>query len=1039
MGHSPEDGASGDFQIGQMVSLRADPRVVGAVVAVLPGDPEYRYTVFHDGRARVYYTSQLQPAAVAEAPQELVSLPEFTAYLTAVEVGQPASSTLHSRNSARIDFIPYQFRPVLRFIRSDRPRMLLADGVGVGKTIEAGLILRELQARQDVQSVLIVCPRPLVTERKWEIEMRRFGERFVHLDGQALRLCLRELDIGGEWPQEYRKAILPYSLFDEALLFGSGNHPGLRGRGLLAADPPPHFDLLIVDEAHHIKNPETHAHRAVRYLCDQAEAVLFLTATPIQLGSGDLFTLLNCIRPDIIIDQPSFEHMAEPNPLINRAVQCARSQSPTWHLDALSALAAAAQTPWGSAVLAKDPRLQAVTERLRQQPASAEERVALVNDIEQLHTFSGMLSRTRRRDIGDFTVRKPETIRIEFTPEQRGLHDALLAVQARIMSELHGDSSVPFLMTTIRRQAASCLPALAPLLREILTRRLDELTLEEADDSFEGLSDRAVDAIERAIDAVLALAEALPADDPKLDALMRVIAQKRRLPNRRLMLFSSFRHTLGYLYQQLHSAGYRVAQVHGGTPDDERVRYRERFELSPEDPSAIDILLFSEIGCEGLDYQFCDCMVNYDLPWNPMRIEQRIGRIDRNGQRSESIAIYNLIVENTVDADIYDRCLVRIGIFNEALGASEEILGEITQQIRSVAESLQLTPEERQLKLQQIADNQIRRLHEERRLEEQQAELLGLTVPTSTAHREVEEACSRWLSAVAVEAMVKYYLSRTCGEGSYILGEGEVRTLRLSQDSRNSLLDDFRKTMRGATGLEHRLWENWLKGAEPTMRITFDSAVASDQPNVALISALHPLVRQAATQLQLKHPLITAFEYAGPDAAAGLYTFAVYRWEYRGMRGGQSLLAVTDCPVSSDRFMHLVAEGRDVPPDRGSPPPQSALDDLDAQHYRLWSEARRKHQGQTALLSQYRRESLQTSHQGRVAALKDQLSQAHNERIRRMRLAQLTAAENDLRRQLAELEAAADRADIMAEPIAFGTMHILQGARDGDGLREDSS
>ncbi|MEN6547777.1 MAG: helicase-related protein, partial [Armatimonadia bacterium] len=804
-----------DFQVGQLVALRADPHVFGAVVAVVASEPENRYSVFHDGRARSYYASQLQAHDAAQPPEDVVPLSEFTAYLTAVEVSQPAASTLHSLNSARIDFIPYQFRPVLRFIRSDRPRMLLADGVGVGKTIEAGLILRELQARQDVQSVLIICPRPLVTERKWEVEMRRFGERFVHLNGESLRYCLRELDLDGVWPQEYRKAIMPYSLFDEALLFGTGNHSGLRGRGLLAADPPPQFDMLIVDEAHHIKNSETHAHRAVRYLCDHAEAVLFLTATPIQLGSNDLFTLLNCIRPDLIIDQPSFEHMAAPNPHINKAVQHARAQGPTWQADAASALTKAVQTPWGQAVLDKDPRLHSTTDRLAQAALSPEERVSLINDMEQLHTFSGMLSRTRRRDIGDFTIRKPETIRVEFTQEQRVLHDAVLAVQARIMSELHGEHSVAFLMTTIRRQAASCLPALAPLLKHILTRRLDELVLEEADESYEGVSDKALLRIETAVRQVLAMAEVLPSYDPKLEALMRVIAEKQRLPNRRLMLFSSFRHTLAYLFENLHKAGYRVAQVHGGTPDEERVRARERFELPAEDPEAVDILLFSEIGCEGLDYQFCDCMVNYDLPWNPMRIEQRIGRIDRNGQRSETVAIYNLITKDTVDADIYDRCLLRIGIFDEALGASEEILGEITQQIRSVAESLKLTPGERQAKLQQIADNQIRKLQEERRLEEQQAELLGLSVPVATASQEVDDASSRWLSSNSVEAMVKHYLGRVCGgQGTYILGDGGVRTLRLSQDARHLLLADFRRTMKAATGLEHRLWEDWLKGSE---------------------------------------------------------------------------------------------------------------------------------------------------------------------------------------------------------------------------------
>ncbi|MGQ9663271.1 MAG: hypothetical protein ACUVWX_13180 [Kiritimatiellia bacterium] len=94
--------------------------------------------------------------------------------------------------------------------------------VGVGKTIEAGLILRELQARRDIRSVLIVCPRPLVTERKWMNEMKRFEERFTHLDGGTLRYCINEMDLEGVWPEQYQRAIVPYSLFDEVLLSGSG-------------------------------------------------------------------------------------------------------------------------------------------------------------------------------------------------------------------------------------------------------------------------------------------------------------------------------------------------------------------------------------------------------------------------------------------------------------------------------------------------------------------------------------------------------------------------------------------------------------------------------------------------------------------------------------------------------------------------------------------------------------------------------------------------------------------------------------------------
>ena len=169
---------------------------------------------------QTYYESQLA-APVPMSGFNILSLPEFYGHLTAIQIRHPALAVLYSLHAGRIDCVPYQFRPVLKFVRAERPRLLIADGVGVGKTIEAGLILRELQARRDIRRVLIICPKPLITERKWEVEMRRFDERFLPLDGDKLRYCIRETDLDGVWPEQYSQAIIPYSQFDEGLLFGS--------------------------------------------------------------------------------------------------------------------------------------------------------------------------------------------------------------------------------------------------------------------------------------------------------------------------------------------------------------------------------------------------------------------------------------------------------------------------------------------------------------------------------------------------------------------------------------------------------------------------------------------------------------------------------------------------------------------------------------------------------------------------------------------------------------------------------------------------
>jgi ATP-dependent helicase HepA len=174
--------------------------------------------------------------------------------------------------------------------------------------------------------------------------MRRFDEHFTALDSKLLKHCLKETHLEGEWPNQYAKAILPFSLFDSELLIGGNGPANGKSQSLLALDPPPKFDLVIVDEAHHIRNSETFLHQGIRYFCDNAQAVVFLTATPVQLGSKDLYTLLNVLRPDLVVDQASFEQMAEPNRQINKAISHCRSGKEGWKNNTRASLDEVAHT-----------------------------------------------------------------------------------------------------------------------------------------------------------------------------------------------------------------------------------------------------------------------------------------------------------------------------------------------------------------------------------------------------------------------------------------------------------------------------------------------------------------------------------------------------------------------------------------------------------------------------------------------------------------------------------------------------------------------
>lgn len=1011
------------IKAGNLVSLKSAPEKQGAIISLEGFSPESRCTVFMDGKVQLFYLSQIQPVA-DDQRKNIVPLSELHSLLTCLQVNHPSMATLYSLNSARIDFVPYQFRPALKIIHADQPRILIADGVGVGKTIEAGLIMRELQARNEINSVLIICPKPLITEKKWEVEMKRFDERFTQLDGNDLRLCIEETHLEGDWPEQHKKTIVPYSLFDEKSLHGDKDGRK-KCRGLLDLDPPPRFDLVIVDEAHHIRNPSTYAYEAVRLFCDNAEAVIFLTATPIQLGNQDLFTLLNVLRPDLVIDQETFSHMTEPNSFINSSIKEARSGGNEWQQKAADALNGAVNTAWGQAILSGNPEFQGAILELTEKTLSREERVSMIGRLESFHSLSRIINRTRRRDVGSFCTRRPETVEISFTPDQQDIHDQLLDFEAKALSSLHGQQNVKFMMSTIRRQTASCIFGLAPFIKDILERRLSDLDWSEIGEYEEAEQiDDFISELRSQAESIATKAQTLPEDDPKFDALADVIFQKQRHNNNKVIIFSSFRHTLSYLERKLKKADIRLAVIHGGVKDEDRVFLREKFELPKESADAIDVMLFSEVGCEGLDYQFCDMMINYDLPWNPMKIEQRIGRIDRRGQKSEAVSIFNFITPGTVDADIYIRCLQRIGIFENSIGDCESILGDISQEIRRIGESVELTPEERKKKLEQLADNEIRQIQEQKKLEDKEFELFGIRVPQGQIEAEVQKADSYWLRPTSLQRFIESYLIKRIGKGDYILGETPLKTLRVSQEARKILLDDFLKLPKKKSPT-HQSWHTWLKGGDQHLPITFDSATATDQRNATFLTPIHPLILQAASFMEMAEPVYIAMKIRNQDVPTGDYPFAIYAWEFHGLRSELQMVPVCSNEILQRDLTDYLESGASVEIS------ESMFNDdvffnLDKEHHKLWDIKKKSHAAQTHEMCAYRHESLKTSHAGRISILTRQLEKANNDNIRRMKQAQISNVQADFEKKMKLIEISENSTDIHARPVVFGILRVTE-------------
>jgi len=1003
------------FKPGDRVALVSSPEVYGIVIEIIGEGPEPSYRVFIENTERTFYQRQLVPY---EKKEELtgVSKHEFFAYLSALHLLHPGRSYLFSLNAARIEFIPYQFRPVLKFLRSERPRILIADDVGVGKTIEAGLVLKEIEARQKVNRVAIICPRSLVVERKWEREMERFDEKFIPLTSSSFRFCINEAYLD-EWPEQYNRFIISYSLFTKTNLLGKG-----RQKGLLGIDPPPKFDVVIVDEAHHIRNPGTRNYKAVKFFCENAEVVIFLTATPIQLGSDDLFVLLNLLRPEIVTTPEVFRWLTEPNPFIFKAAKEARENRPGWEEKTLAYLEEVTRTEFGKLFFENHPKFQTIVKILKSVPVPHEERVKLILTLEELHTLSGIINRTRRRDIAkDFPVRKPITYMLRFTPSQQELYDLLMETLTIIYSRLYGDRQVKFVLSTIYRQAASCLYGLKPFLEDLLLSKLKELELSVLDIP-EGKFDEGIfETIKSYINEVMHRAEHIDSHDPKLEKLVEIILEKQKLENHRVMVFSSFRHTLSYIYDQLLSRGFRVGIVHGDTPDEERRELRRRFALPKAHEEALDTLLFSEIGSEGLDYQFCDCLINYDLPWNPMRIEQRIGRIDRLGQKSEKIVIYNLITEGTIDADIYERCLTRIGIFERTLGGSDEILGEIAREIHHIAQDFSLSSEERRIKLSQLADNEIRKIQELERLEKEQSEFLGLEIPIE---EELKQAENPWLSPEALENLVELYLRKVVGrESDFILGEGKKKTLRLSREARSKLLEDFTHLPR-ENNPSYREWRKWLEGDDPYLSITFDREYAADHQEIMFITLFHPLVRQAAESFRLRGPISVSFRVKLPGFS-GEYPFVVYLWRYRGLREDVKLKFFALLEELEKYLSRLIFQAEDFSVSE-VPSQKSFWKPLEERQYSAWCEELQRYKEEAKKIVERRLASLERTYQARKQVLTDQSERAEDERIRRMREGELRRVEEEFQKRQEELLFLPDCSDIETNPIVYGMVKVEQ-------------
>jgi hypothetical protein len=502
---------------------------------------------------------------------------------------------------------------------------------------------------------------------------------------------------------------------------------------------------------------------------------------------------------------------------------------------------------------------------------------------------------------------------------------------------------------------------------------------------------------------------------------------------------------LKYLERHLRSAGFRVGLITGKTPDDldedrlvkssepTRGQLRNRFRQDSANPEALDVLLSSEVGCEGLDYEFCDRMVNYDIPWNPMRLEQRIGRIDRFGQASDKVLIFNFVTPGTVEERIFFRCFERLGIFRDTIGDCEEVLGEqsVTEQLLELARDPKLTPEQAELKARQLADNALRIVEEQRRLEQEGGKLLGLD-QALTDEANAAQAEGRYIRPGELLSMVRYFLTISGNNGSL---EEDPRNpahlrLRLNRETRNALASRLRAWQPPDRSL--LAFRRWLESGDAHLTVTFLQAAALEDRTMPFITPVHPLARLATDALKdaALHVALN-LRLKTNEIPPGKYLFICDLWEtiaitpgIRMMSFAWNLEAQRDEPAVAGKLLTLVARAEDHP---AGPHERTVMGSAFESLEKLVQAAHRlalnELSGRNTQLVEHKLASLDAYHRNRIARIQSDLGQVQEERIRRMKSSELSRAqsEHDTRRR--EIESR-KQSDIIRQRIAVGLLEV---------------
>ncbi|MFX1374221.1 MAG: SNF2-related protein [Promethearchaeota archaeon] len=613
--------------------------------------------------------------------------------------------------NSRLSLMPHQINVTHRLSEEHFPRIILADEVGLGKTIEAGIYIKEMMARNLAERVLVIVPASLVQQWKFELE-NKFHINFTIYDGKKVK----ELQRKGFYKS---KILLENPFYYDNLIICSLQFA--RGKKYIELLSKISWDIVIFDEAHHLRRylintttgryRETLNYELARNLSTTTESLLLLTATPLQLHSFELYSLIELIHPEIFASFSEFEHFRKNLPFINLLITNINHIDKLNNFEVKNTLKLLRDLRYVN----KDTSNEQVLAELNKDSFKQK----LFRKIEEDHTLSKLIIRNRKKNVFSeeyLNKRIVNTIMVNPTNEELEVYNEIRLYLAHIYNSSVSKENVGlgFVITTLQKLLTSSKYAILKSLERRLKQisrykdilfNLDvikkedpeffELELEEEfldselfDNLKEKLTEKQIQESLNLINQEKILKEFYSklkkiSYDSKSNKLIEILDQiYSHKSNEKVIIFTQFVDTLKFLKDLIEKQenSYFIEIFYGGLDKQQKDNAVERF----RNHQGFSILLSTEIGGEGRNFQFCRTIINYDLPWNPMKLEQRIGRVDRIGQESREIYIYNFYLEDTVETDVVYALIKRINLFEESIGILEPIIGRVEKDLKNV-------------------------------------------------------------------------------------------------------------------------------------------------------------------------------------------------------------------------------------------------------------------------------------------------------------------------------------------------------------------